>query len=323
MGVKLKGTGRPPFGYVYDRVQKKFFINKEQAEILKFIFKLAASTRNISSLDIVRELNRKKMKTFAGEKWSSKIVSNLFETAKLDLYAGYKDDQLGDNWEPIIDKNIADKLKGKVTIKTSKRPRKNVYLLTGISHCGNCGDRIKSSIRISPDRTFLYYICSAKTKYGSETCSSKQHHQEVIDKLVITDLLTHYTAINKIKTYTHTYEKQKNKSIDSQIHSIQKRIESLMNNQVNTTNPDKVHQLNSEMQNLLSNQKELLLDKLTPFDFASMQKELTNFSKKSVLQKKDILTRYVKKITIHEAYIEIEYYFRIDNKFNNKIKLDI
>ena len=175
----LPGGGVPPLGY--DRVDKEFIVNEEEASIIKRIY--SEYLTGIGPQRIAEDLNKDGFRnkkhfnpdgTFrnGGKEFTKKHIYNFITNC---LYCGrihYNGERFPGKHEPIIsekDWNDAQKI---VRINSDKKNRGNTKrdqnVLAGLLTCGICGDLIsKTSATSKTKKTHHYLHCkSAGTPKG-------------------------------------------------------------------------------------------------------------------------------------------------------------
>lgn len=318
--IAWKGHGQPPFGYSYNKKEKKLVINLEQAKHLKEIFAFALKKRasfekkSPSLHEIAQYLNDKKVLSSRGKKWSYKTVRYLFEAEKLKFYSGYKNEQPGE-WESIIDGKTAQKLidKNVFSVAEKPRPRTRVYLLTDLDvlKCGSCGSSVKAARSITPKRENLYYRCAAKTYRGKDACSdSKVWPMEAINNLVVNDLVVHISnAPEKIEKYTKQFEAKRNKEAEESINKISQEIIKIIDKQNSSTDVSDITELNKKLTSKLEEKNRLLTLKQSAFDTRLVWNKAKKLNTLSVEDQKGLIKRLVKKITLSKEKLIIDYNF--------------
>jgi DNA invertase Pin-like site-specific DNA recombinase len=114
-----------PFGYEYEN--GKLIINDNEATQIKHIFDLYLN--GFSMKKISEELNNNKIPTKQNKTWGSQTISKIL---KNPLYCGYLhwEDylQIGDH-NPIIDKNIFNRVQKKIISKNIRDTNSKVFIL--------------------------------------------------------------------------------------------------------------------------------------------------------------------------------------------------
>lgn len=193
------------YGYDYSKEDKQIYINKEQAEIVKRIFKLYLEGNG--TLAIAKILTNEKIPGINGGVWREETITKILKNEKYtgDLLMGkyYVINNLThrsvvnkgereqylikNHHEAIIDKKTFEK--AQVEREKRKNERGHIgyssqsrYALSGKFKCGFCGStmkRCKTHNRINKAR----YSCSLGIGYTVYKCeNSKMQNEELLKK---------------------------------------------------------------------------------------------------------------------------------------------
>ncbi len=242
-------SGRCPFGYMKDPVNKNHLvINEEQAKTVKLIFDLALKENTYHF--IAQYLTQRKIKTPASyynyvwnTKCSTECISQEYgvwvdTTIKAILtnriYTGdavqgktkkinYKlkktvknnpDDYIivENTHEAIIDKSTFNYIQTLLP-KNVKRPeKKRFYLLDGLLYCGDCKHRI--TIRYQNKTGRSYTTCDYYRTYSKyHVCTTHTNNYEGLENVIIDNIrevCKKYLDKNKIKNFLDNLEFEDN-----------------------------------------------------------------------------------------------------------------
>lgn len=268
-------SGRCPFGYMKDPVNKNHLvINEEQAKTVKLIFDLALKENTYHF--IAQELTKRKIKTPASyynyvwnTKCSTECISQEYgvwvdTTIKAiltnQIYVGdtvqgktkkinYKLKKTVKNkpndfiiventHEAIIDRDTFNYVQTLLP-KNVKRPeKKRFYLLDGLLYCGDCKHRI--TIRYQTKTGRSYTTCDYYRTYSKyHVCTTHTNNYEALERVILDNIIgvcKKYLDKNKVKDSIGNIS-----PIDNTL-KIKKQIESLelINNKL-TENLDKTY----------------------------------------------------------------------------------
>lgn len=335
----------------YDIIDKKYVINEEESKIIKKIFEEYIDGQGI--LEIASNLNLEGFRTKKGKEFGKNsiydIISNERYTGVYIFNKGTKNNhnrtsksdneiRIEDGIPSIISKEIFKKAmeKRKQNKQTpGEKSNKNVYLLSGLIYCGNCGARYigSTSTKKKNNKTFKtgYYKCSNRNKLGK--CENHIIKQLETENIVYDCLFnkimngnSYDELLDKIKI---EYKKLKDDSksnvqlIEKQLKTILEKKQNIINVISETGNIDLVKQLE-----ILSEQQELLEDKLEvvklnsdidiPFEKIQSAldtdlKILKDGSKESI---KKIIQKYIKRIIVNDDTLQIDYTFTTESIIN-------
>lgn len=173
--------------YGYDRKDKRFVINEEQAANVRRIFKSYLSGCTIQS--IANQLNAEGYRTNYGNEFKRYTVSDILHN---DKYTGihYIDGiEEPETCPAIISQTTFDRVKEKLN-QSAHRSREHAtghtYALSGLLQCGVCGRYVCGS---SVERKYFYYACRSR----EHTENSVHIHAEKLEQVVIDVLQTFFT----------------------------------------------------------------------------------------------------------------------------------
>ncbi|MEA4830607.1 MAG: recombinase family protein, partial [Enterococcus thailandicus] len=195
----------PPYGY--DSVDGKLIINKEQADIVRFIFTEILSGKGTQKIS--DDLNRREIPTKRGGRWRSTTIRGMacnekytgdaiFQKTYTDssfnrhINNGEKDQYLfKDNHEPIISHNefeaaqaIIEQRGREKGVKKSTSKYLNRYPFSGKIICGECGGKFKRKVMTSGKHK-ITWCCSTHIS-DIDKCAMKSTPESQIEHAFIT-----------------------------------------------------------------------------------------------------------------------------------------
>jgi site-specific DNA recombinase len=191
------GGGVPPLGY--DRVEKHFHINAEEAKIIKRIYReylLGMSPAGIASRlnteGFRTKMHLKKDGSFrcGGRSFDMKILHTHITNP---LYKGMIFHS-GNNYqglhEPIIDPDRWEQAQLIVQRNAKKKNLgnsvHNQHLLNGMMTCGICGDILSTSAGSGKVKVYHYYKCmSTMYKGRRENCNNSPIRADLLEGIVV------------------------------------------------------------------------------------------------------------------------------------------
>ena len=210
--------GKAVYGYRLSEAEKnRLEIDEEAAAVVKRIFTLAAGGR--SCRQIASQLNRENIpppSVYAGlivtrkgpyhGMWSSERISSMLQnqtyignmvqgkTKKISYKSGKclhvdKNDWIvvKNTHEPLIDKDIFDKVQMQVSSRNRTRERTHDYLLKGLIHCHECGYPLSVVNRPNAKgKDTLYFICRTYQRFTSaRKCTCHSIKEETVTAAVL------------------------------------------------------------------------------------------------------------------------------------------
>lgn len=221
------------YGYDYDPKTKQLYVNKEQAKVVKMIFKWYVE--GVPIRHIAKRLTEMKIPTYKGNlKWHHNAISKMLRNEKYagDLLmgkyytipatvgkqiknrGGKNKYYIKDHHEPIIDRELYDKVLNKFEEynKLYNTDEKLVnsfitrYTLSGRLKCAYCGN----SLHRSNGYNHKVYNCRTVIDDGKECCPKSRMQKEEVLKSIFAHsikLLKKYCIRNNDKLIKYTSEK--------------------------------------------------------------------------------------------------------------------
>lgn len=246
--------GKPPLGY--DIVDKKYIINENEAQAIKMIFSLYDEGYGYG--EIIAKLNAQGFKTKRGNSFGK---NSLYDLIRNERYKGVfvynkhskrrsdgsrtrkikNDDEIiriPNGMPAIVSEKLWDRCnkrlssnRGSGSISTARE----LYLLSGLVYCGECGGKMFGNGRYpAPNRQKLVtYRCS--TKQMKRTCKNKEIKRDLLENFVLDQLqkyLLKDNLIPKLTTQLNDYIKEA-ETKPEEITNYKSRIKELETNKKN------------------------------------------------------------------------------------------
>jgi len=225
--------GRPPLGYDVDPATKKYVVNNAEAAIVRYIFENYVSgvgynriLEYLNGMGYISKYGRPFGKNslysiLSNEKYVGKFVFN--KKLEKDV-AGKRNPQLkpkeewvivDDGLPAIIDEETFNAVQAKLGNNKKRGGRfraKEVYLLSGLITCGECGASMFGNTRKCGRNKSRYssYKCSDRANHKG--CKNKEIRKEYIDSYVLDELYTNLfseSSIKKLSTMLNDYNRKK------------------------------------------------------------------------------------------------------------------
>lgn len=171
--IGLYDAGGSPFGYIYDPNTKEYYINEEQAAIVREIFQLHQSGKGIAY--ICRVMNQRGVKTSNGKMFYRSFLKRMFSTGW--YLCGYRYFRGRNTTFIERAKNIpvpiltleefekSNKIYGANYVSVRTSPKENNYIFKGKVRCTYCKKifRTRSSLlkvnKFGDKKEYQYYYC--------------------------------------------------------------------------------------------------------------------------------------------------------------------
>mgnify|MGYP000899367340 CR=1 FL=1 len=237
----LHNGGIPPLGYDIDE-NRKYIVNKKEAEVVKLIFQLALD--GVGYVNIANILNEKGYKNKKGKEFRKISIRDTLLNIKYigTYYYGLKDGHgklqkepiiIENSHEPIIDKDIFYKIQAKMK-KNLKGPRNRngqLYFLTGYCVCGECGGSFSGGYRsVNRNGSISYGYYCQKRKRKETKCNNKAIRKELLETFIFDIIKKEVFNDEKIEKMIKdiiSFSKSKNLKKKQEIEEYTKEIEKL------------------------------------------------------------------------------------------------
>lgn len=351
--------GTPPLGYKINRETLKYEINSFEAEAVKLIFKMYLEgegyTAIIDELNR-RSFTTKRGKPFGknsifeilkNEKYTGTYIYNktapVGSDGKWNRHQTRNEDEIirvEGGIPQIISKEDFKKVQEKMAErkhKSASYKAKQEYLLSGKIRCGCCGSNFCGNARKSTENKPLYISYNCVKKNGSVKCKNPGVKRDYIEQLVLDKLST--TVFNEevlptIISQYNEYALSRNteyttiiKELKQKISDTEKGISNIVDIVVSTGSSalaDKLNELETTKQQLLQTlmDTEGQVSKLTVDEKklrAAFYKAKQMLKSGTLKNRKAIVEKYVKQITMYEDRIEIEYHISDTYSFKETV----
>ena len=304
-------------------------IDKEEAKVVKDIFKMSLSGKGTNS--IANYLNDKgvssrKGKLFRGKTIQGMIKNTIYKGKRLYSNEYYDCPKI---IEPDLWQKVNDNLKNNRNNSGKKVDHK--YLLKGLLKCGECGRNYYGRKRLSGKDNS--YICSSK-RYKELTCCNKGILIPFLDELIWSQLFSKKLFLKAYQDFIANNDndlivsriKKENNVIEKTISSNKKKINKLLDNFIDNenTNESIINQVKSKINSIENDNTSLKeirnnnLEDLKQFEKAgdtSIEEILNrNYSNPSFNVKKEVINSIVNNIIITFDKSEGVYFIEITPK---------
>lgn len=250
----IHNGGIPPYGFDVDPETKRYIINEHEASGIRIMFEKII--QGWSYRELAEYLNLLGYRTKIGNKFSA--TSSFYDILTNPKYMGVytynrsvsKPKQIGMKRSHRKNKNaeeiicipngvpaIVDEETFELVQKLLKQRRrskgqhkaKEVYLLTGLVECAECGSAYHGSSRIGGRNKSKYvsYRCSKRKKLENP-CKCKEINKTLLDEFVVNQLYTtllNQTNLEQLLESVNIKLKQKYKDMDQDLPQLQKQLD--------------------------------------------------------------------------------------------------
>lgn len=340
--------GLPPLGYSVDPKTQLYLINEETASIIRFIFESYINGRGYN--DIVSELNKKGLKTSKGNKFTVSTVKDILKNEKYigtytynkaesknvdgkrNSHKSKSEDQIikiEGGMPAIIDKKDFEEVKR--IMERNKRIHntynaKEVYLLSGLIECGECGSKMNGNISYYKNNgeklRYIMYRCTSKSGESKEHIKSirRDNIEEYIlaemEKVIFSDKAINY-LVKELSKFSNSKSKQMQDELKFTKNKLVK-IENDIENILLAVAEGNRHASLMDRLSKLEEEKEILVIEIeeTKLSYPDIEPITASYLKKIFKDHKKILKQmdkelikkfislYVEKVLVFEDYVE-------------------
>lgn len=330
--------GYVPFGYSVDPETKKYLINADEAPYVQLIFKMYNNGSKYP--DIIKALKKFNIKTRFGKDFT---YSGIHEMLCNEKYAGVytfnkrlprgidgkrNNHSTKNNDEIIKIQNGVPQIVDTETFLTTQklldvkkratRKTKEIYLLSGLIICGECGKPYCGNRKHNGfGKIYAMYRCNGR-------CGNTEIHKSVIEEMVFQKLIENIFskyALSHLSKRLNEYLQSKRKSEGKQLQLLKIKIDHIKFEQNNIISAisngydqpifkDKLNSLDEELKKIQYDYEltklKLSSKEITP---AQIEKNLTSqrdyVLNRNVIEVKNFISSYVDSVIIYKNHIEI------------------
>ncbi len=208
----LSNGSNPGLGFKVNK-ERQFYVNEEEAAIVREIYERYASGE--TKADIVKDLQRRKVKTSLGNEFTYNSLSRLLSNKRyIGIYL-YKGVETPGGMPRILDDDLFYRVQDLMNRNKTAPARtrgENEYLLTTKLYCGHCKEMMVGYGGTGKSgKQYHYYMCKNARK---KKCNKKMVGKEYIEVRVVSECLKMLTD-DKIKFIAKRVSEECNKSPDN------------------------------------------------------------------------------------------------------------
>ena len=219
---------KPPFGFKIEKVtapngrqKNRLVVDPTEADIVREAFRqyLAGSGAKATA----RELNQRGL-LYRKHLWTRDLVLRVIsDTSVIGTYCWGRNDSRGkrvrpeSEWvritvDPIVDQELFDMAQ---KLRERRDPGKNPgrlpsspLLLSGLLHCGRCGDtcQLESSGKCDAQgNPYRYYNCRRFCRSGKEACAGYRIKTETLESAVLNHVAEHFFTEERCREIFRDY----------------------------------------------------------------------------------------------------------------------
>lgn len=183
------GGGTPPMGYKpQDGV---LYPDPEFSPIVNLIFNKYVHER-LGCHALANFLNSSGIKTRRGKQFEHKQILKILRNRHYVGEVHYEGNWLPGTHEPIIDKDLFDQAQTLLAQRSgniaARAANGSEYLLSGVVKCDSCNRSMTGSSAHGSTRSYRYYQCSGKQRYGKSMCAGARVSAPGLEEAVLQQL---------------------------------------------------------------------------------------------------------------------------------------
>lgn len=184
----LSNGSNPGLGYKVNKKDRTFYIDEAEAEIVREIYERYA--RGEPKTEIIRDLNRRQIKTSIGNPFSLTSLTRLLSNKRYIGYYLYSGKETPGGMPRIIEDDLyyrVQEILERNRHAQAKTTGDDAYILTTKLFCGHCKEMmIGVSGTGKSGMMYYYYACKGARK---KNCNKKSINKQFIENLVIDECL--------------------------------------------------------------------------------------------------------------------------------------
>lgn len=352
--------GTPPLGLDVDPETQQYVINEKEAEIVRIIFEKYAEGTGYNQ--ILTYLNSMGYRTKRGNQFGKNSLYSILENEKyVGTYvfnkrleknvAGKRNPTVRPREEwiiaedvipAIIDQRTFDIVQAKMSenkCKAGQYTAKEIYLLSGLIFCGECGRSMCGNVRTNGRRSGNYasYRCSGR--HNKRGCHNKEIRRDYIDNYVLDELYNRLFSKVSLKNLTemlNDYNAMMSSRSDSEINAIKTQIQDIDRKIGNLlelvseggvkidTIGGKLKELEAQRQGLEDTLKELELKNKASLISEEQVKEIIIRSGEfirahNISECRNFIKSYVEKVIVYEEKVEVIFKVNVFDKETGEV----
>lgn len=219
----LSNGSNPGLGFKVNKKDRTFYVDEEEAAIVREIYERYA--RGETKAEIVKDLQRRKVKTSLGNEFTYNSLSRLLKNKRyIGIYL-YKGVETPGGIPRILDDDLFYRVQALMNKNKSAPARtrgENEYLLTTKLFCGHCKEMMVGYGGTGKSgKQYHYYMCKKARK---KKCDKKIIGKDYIEDRVVSECLKMLTD-EKIRYIAKKVAEECNKSPDNiSVREIRKAI---------------------------------------------------------------------------------------------------
>ena len=344
-------------GFDVDPATKKYVINEDEAKIIRIIFDKYSN--GIGYVQILDYLNPMGYKTKFGKPFAKNSLNTILKNEKyIGTYTYNKKvekDAMGrrnaklkpkEEWiiipngiPAIVDEDVFKEVQIKMqeNLKHGGRHKaKEIYLLSGLLFCGECGSRMYGNSRKCGRNKSLYVSYKCSNRDNEQGCNNKELRREYLENFVLDSLynnLFNNISLTKLSSMLADYNNRQREESKEELSDAKEELTSALDKISNiiklvTETGISIDTVRTELKELEERKlyleqyiNELTLHKRNNIITEEMITDLINKSKdfirsKNIAECRQFITTYVNRVMIYADRVEVAFNISVPSAEN-------
>ena len=305
--------GSIPYGYVV--IDKKVYIDDDQAEIVRYIYEEYAKGTTVPK--IVDSLNARGL-TQKGRHFQGTMIYRILRNEKYIGICKVKENVYTDIFPAILPVELFNRVR--LIVEKNRNGKRSVqvdYLLRHKMKCGYCGMPISAECGTSKTgEKKYYYKCLGKKKYRNG-CQQDPIRKDVLENYVVSHIVSALMDEAIVDTLVDTLYDRQSRQMEEQAavnlltkelrqveHSLDNIVAAIEKGIVSLTTNKRLHELETRQQEL---QRQIEIEKAKSIVILSKAELRTYYKEALLLEGKMLINYMVKEITLYNDRVVITF----------------
>ena len=188
--------GTCPFGYQIDPDTRTLVPHPDEMAVVVEIFRLYTRAR-LGTRAIAARLNEHGQRSRRGKAWSHKTIGDVLTNRAYLGEVQFRDVVTENAHPPLIEPAVFD-LADRILLQRAEDPARRAamasnYHLSGKITCPDCGRKYLGTTATGKRRTYRYYTCFTRNRYGTDRCAAPRIDADALDQEILRALRDFYT----------------------------------------------------------------------------------------------------------------------------------
>jgi site-specific DNA recombinase len=179
--------GRRPFGYLVGD-DDRLIPEPAEAAVVQLVFELYTRDR-LGSDTIAASLNQRGLRTTTGNLWSKTQILRMLENRVYLGEINFREITAPDAHPALVSQDVFDQAARILDVRGETpshcATNSSDYLATGRINCPRCGKPIIGTRATGKTKTYRYYTCWNRNRYGTAKCDYPRLNADALDAAIL------------------------------------------------------------------------------------------------------------------------------------------